>query len=54
MAFTITIIGLIFVKTKLKKGNVEKEKSMEGYNSIEGMALKQNTHQEKQGEELEN
>ena len=54
LAFSITIIGLIFVKTKLKKRNLEKGKSMEKHNSIEGMALKQNTHQERQGEELEN
>ena len=53
LSFTITIIVLIFVKTKMKKGNVKKEKSMERYNSIERMKLKQNTHQEKQGEELE-
>ena len=54
MAFTISIIGLIIVKTKLKKRNLEKGKSMEKHNSIEGMSLKPNTHQERQGEELEN
>ena len=54
LAFSITIIGLIFVKTKLGKKKLEKGKSMERHNSIEGMALTQNTHQERQGETLEN
>ena len=54
LAFSITIIGLIFVKTKLGKKKLEKGKSMKKHNSIEGMSLTQNPHQEKQGEELEN
>ena len=54
LACSITVIGLIFVKTKLGKKKLKKGKSMEKHDSIEGMSLTQNPHQEKQGEELEN